>query len=107
MGYKAGRAPFSLNACLQDLTLFRGSFWRTLDYYSSQGFFLLLLVHLGVELGKNEMNYQRGAWIRLCATLPCGLLLLFTRLCPQGECHRRGRRRHCRTQSQALHRPLT
>ena len=55
-----------------------GSFWRALHYYSSQAFFLLLLVHLGMVLWKNEMEYKRAAWIRLCATVPCGLLLLFT-----------------------------
>ena len=55
-----------------------GSFWRALHYYSSQAFFLLLVVHLGVVVWKNETEYTRSAWIRLCATIPCGLLLLFT-----------------------------
>jgi ubiquinol-cytochrome c reductase cytochrome b subunit len=55
-----------------------GSFWRGLHYYSSQAFFLLLLAHLAVVVWKNEESFRRGAWIRLCATLPCGVLLLFT-----------------------------
>lgn len=62
-----------------------GSFWRALHYYSSQAFFLLLLAHLAVVLWQNEVNYTRAAWIRLCATLPCGLLLLFTGYVLRGD----------------------
>ncbi len=62
-----------------------GSFWRALHYYSSQVFFLLLMVHLAVVVWKNEMIYTRSAWIRLCATLPCGLLLLFTGYVLRGD----------------------
>jgi len=79
-----GAEPFYATTTIE-LVVPYGSFWRALHYYSSQGFFLLLLVHLGVELGKNEMNYPRGAWIRLCATLPCGLLLLFTGYVLRGD----------------------
>ena len=62
-----------------------GSFWRSLHYYSSQAFFLLLLAHLAVVLWHNETRFTRGAWIRLCATLPCGLLLLFTGYVLRGD----------------------
>ncbi|MDD2463156.1 MAG: cytochrome b N-terminal domain-containing protein [Desulfobulbus sp.] len=62
-----------------------GSFWRALHYFSSQAFFLLLVVHLMVALWKNEARYSRGAWIRLCATLPSGLLLLFTGYVLRGD----------------------
>jgi ubiquinol-cytochrome c reductase cytochrome b subunit len=62
-----------------------GSFWRALHYYSSQAFFLLLLAHLAVVLWKNEEAFKRGAWIRLCTTLPCGLLLLFTGYVLRGD----------------------
>jgi len=68
-----------------ELVISYGSFWRALHYYSSQVFFLLLLVHLGMVLWKNEMEYRRGAWVRLCATLPCGLLLLFTGYVLRGD----------------------
>lgn len=62
-----------------------GSFWRALHYFSSQAFFLLLLAHVVVVLWKNEADYRRGAWVRLCATLPCGLLLLFTGYVLRGD----------------------
>jgi ubiquinol-cytochrome c reductase cytochrome b subunit len=62
-----------------------GSFWRALHYLSSQAFFLLLLAHLAVVLWKNETRYNRGDWIRLCSTLPCGLLLLFTGYVLRGD----------------------
>jgi len=62
-----------------------GAFWRALHYFSSQAFFLLLLLHLAMVLWKNEANYSRGAWIRLCSTLPSGLLLLFTGYVLRGD----------------------
>ena len=62
-----------------------GAFWRALHYYSSQAFFLLLVVHLGVVVWRNEAEYTRSAWIRLCATVPCGLLLLFTGYVLRGD----------------------
>ena len=62
-----------------------GFFWRALHYFSSQAFFLLLIAHLLVALWKNEARYSRGAWIRLCATLPSGLLLLFTGYVLRGD----------------------
>lgn len=62
-----------------------GSFWRALHYYSSQAFFLLLLTHLAAVLWVNEARLPRAAWIRLCATLPCGLLLLFTGYVLRGD----------------------
>jgi len=69
--------PFYSTSTIELVTPY-GSFWRALHYYSSQAFFLLLLAHLAVVVWKNEDQYSRGAWARLCATLPCGLLLLFT-----------------------------
>jgi ubiquinol-cytochrome c reductase cytochrome b subunit len=62
-----------------------GFFWRALHYFSSQAFFLLLLVHAGVVVGKNEMDYKRGAWLRLCSTVPCAVLLLFTGYVLRGD----------------------
>lgn len=62
-----------------------GAFWRALHYYSSQAFFLLLLAHVGMVVWKNETRLGRAAWIRLCATLPGGLLLLFTGYVLRGD----------------------
>lgn len=68
-----------------ELVIPYGFFWRALHYFSSQAFFLLLLVHAGIVVGKNEMEYKRGAWLRLCSTVPCGLLLLFTGYVLRGD----------------------
>ncbi len=76
--------PFYATTTIE-LIISYGSFWRALHYYSSQAFFLLLLAHLGMVLWKNEMVFKRGAWIRLCATVPCGLLLLFTGYVLRGD----------------------
>lgn len=76
--------PFYSTSTIELVTPY-GSFWRALHYYSSQAFFLLLLAHLAVVVWKNEDQYSRGAWVRLCATLPCGLLLLFTGYVLRGD----------------------
>jgi len=76
--------PFYSTSAIE-LVVPYGSFWRGLHYYSSQAFFLLLLAHVAVALWKNEEKFQRGPWIRLCATLPCGLLLLFTGYVLRGD----------------------
>lgn len=76
--------PFYATSTIE-LIVSYGSFWRALHYFSSQAFFLLLVGHLAVVLWKNEAEYRRGAWIRLCATLPCGLLLLFTGYVLRGD----------------------
>ncbi|WP_310599371.1 cytochrome b N-terminal domain-containing protein [Desulfobulbus sp.] len=77
-------APFYSTGAIE-LVVPYGSFWRGLHYYTSQAFFLLLLVHVAVVLWKNEEKFQRGPWIRLCTTLPCGLLLLFTGYVLRGD----------------------
>lgn len=76
--------PFYATSTIE-LVVPYGSFWRALHYYSSQAFFLLLLAHLAVVLAQNEAQYPRPAWIRLCATLPCALLLLFTGYVLRGD----------------------
>ena len=78
------REPFYSTSTIE-LVVPYGSFWRALHYYSSQAFFLFLLAHLAVALWQNEANYHRTAWVRLCATLPCGLLLLFTGYVLRGD----------------------
>ena len=62
-----------------------GWFWRALHYYSSQAFFLLLLCHLGIILWQNEHNFTRTAWLRLTASIPVALLLLFTGYILRGD----------------------
>lgn len=81
--YESSEPFYSTSAI--ELVVPYGSFWRGLHYYSSQAFFLLLLAHLAVVLWKNEVEFRRGAWIRLCATLPCGVLLLFTGYVLRGD----------------------
>jgi len=62
-----------------------GSFWRALHYYSSQLFFLLLLVHLAVVITENQHRYDRAQWIRLLSSVPVALLLLFTGYILRGD----------------------
>ena len=76
--------PFYSTSTIE-LVIPYGFFWRALHYYSSQAFFLLLLAHLAVALWKNDANYTRSAWIRLCATVPCSVLLLFTGYVLRGD----------------------
>lgn len=76
--------PFYSTATIELISPF-GSFWRALHYYSSQTFFLLLLCHLAVILWKHEYTYKRSAWIRLTASVPVALLLLFTGYILRGD----------------------
>jgi len=76
--------PFYSTATIELIVPY-GRFWRSLHYYSSQAFFLLLLAHLAVEVGKNRTGLARWPWIRLCASLPVALLLLFTGYVLRGD----------------------
>ncbi len=69
--------PFYSSATIQ-LTAPFGFFWRSLHYYSSQVFFLLLLAHLAVVILENSVQFSQTAWLRLSAIAPVSLLLLFT-----------------------------
>lgn len=69
--------PFYSTATIQLAAPF-GFFWRSLHYCSSQVFFLLLLVHLGMVIGQNAAQFTRPEWLRLSAVAPVALLLLFT-----------------------------
>jgi ubiquinol-cytochrome c reductase cytochrome b subunit len=54
-----------------------GAFVRSLHFYASQAFFLLLIGHFLATMPRfSEMN--RGEYLRLAATLPVTILLLFT-----------------------------
>jgi ubiquinol-cytochrome c reductase cytochrome b subunit len=54
-----------------------GASFRALHFYSSQLFFLLMLVHLWAILDRADA-YNQSQWTRLIATLPVALLILFT-----------------------------
>jgi ubiquinol-cytochrome c reductase cytochrome b subunit len=79
-----GHEPFYSTATIE-LAIPFGSFWRALHYYSSQAFFLLLLVHLAMILWKNDYRFSRTGWLRLCASVPVALLLLFTGYVLRGD----------------------
>jgi ubiquinol-cytochrome c reductase cytochrome b subunit len=55
-----------------------GSFWRGMHYFSSQAFFLLLMLHFTAIVWDNTHYYSRITWIRLTMSIPIALLLLFT-----------------------------
>jgi len=76
--------PFYSSATL-DLIVPYGRFWRSLHFYSSQAFFLLLLVHLAIILHQKGFVGPRSAWLRLMSSLPIGLLLLFTGYVLRGD----------------------
>ena len=62
-----------------------GRFWRSLHFYASQGFFLLLLLHLAVILHQKGYIAPRISWLRLMLSLPIALLLLFTGYVLRGD----------------------
>lgn len=76
--------PFYSTATIELIIPF-GTFWRALHYYSSQGFFLLLIGHLVAILWQNQYSYTRSAWVRLTASVPVAILLLFTGYVLRGD----------------------
>ncbi len=80
--------PFYSTATIELIVPF-GSFWRSLHYYSSQAFMLLLLVHLALILWQNAStpvySFTQGAWLRLSASVPIALFLLFTGYILRGD----------------------
>ncbi|XOF35147.1 MAG: cytochrome b N-terminal domain-containing protein [Candidatus Electrothrix sp. YB6] len=76
--------PFYSTATIELVIPF-GSFWRSLHYWSSQAFLLLLLVHLGIIIWRNKVPFTRSAWLRLNAALPVTLFLLFTGYILRGD----------------------
>lgn len=81
--YDFSEAFYSLTTI--ELIVPYGAFWRSLHYYSSQLFLLLSLVHLSMVLWKKSADMKRSAWIRLCLSLPCAILLLFTGYVLRGD----------------------
>jgi ubiquinol-cytochrome c reductase cytochrome b subunit len=78
------RDPFYSTATIELVVPF-GSFWRALHYYSSQAFFLLLLCHVAAILWENDYSFKRSSWLRLTASVPIALLLLFTGYILRGD----------------------
>jgi ubiquinol-cytochrome c reductase cytochrome b subunit len=76
--------PFYSTATLE-LVVPYGAFWRALHYYSSQAFFLLLLCHLFIILYQKDYSFHRIPWIRLTASVPVAILLLFTGYVLRGD----------------------
>jgi ubiquinol-cytochrome c reductase cytochrome b subunit len=89
--------PFYSSTTLELVTPF-GSFWRSCHFYSSQAFFILLLLHflvvlinrtrLAREEGEpaTQQSFQIGEnWGRLYLALPVSLLLLFTGYVLRGD----------------------
>lgn len=61
-----------------------GDSFRALHFYSSQLFFLFSLVHLWAILDR-ATTYSQWQWLRLTATLPIALLILFTGYVLRGD----------------------
>jgi ubiquinol-cytochrome c reductase cytochrome b subunit len=61
-----------------------GDYFRSLHFYSSQLFFLFSIVHLWAIFKRTD-TYSRNQWIKLTATLPVGLLILFTGYVLRGD----------------------
>ena len=80
--------PFYSTATIELIVPF-GSFWRSLHYFSSQAFMLLLLAHLLIILWRKAptpaYRFTRGAWLRLSASVPVALTLLFTGYILRGD----------------------
>ncbi len=80
--------PFYSTATIELVVPF-GSFWRSLHYYSSQTFMILLLIHLTLVIWQSGSSpvysLSRGAWLRLSASVPVALTLLFTGYILRGD----------------------
>ncbi len=81
--------PFYSTGILELVVPF-GAFWRSLHFFSSQIFFLLLIVHVVAILVERSCDpepadeadisatRQKDRWLKLVLSLPVALLLLFT-----------------------------
>lgn len=72
------------SASALDLLVPFGDAFRALHFYSSQFFFLFVVLHLWTTLDSSA-TWQRWPWFRLIATLPVILLLLFTGYVLRGD----------------------
>jgi ubiquinol-cytochrome c reductase cytochrome b subunit len=55
-----------------------GYFFRSLHYFSSEAFFVVLLLHIAVELYKKEIKISRTSWSYSIVALLMVALLMFT-----------------------------
>ena len=63
-----------------------GSFFRSVHFYSSQGFFVLCLVHFVAILADNSyLRLSFGKWLPLVGSIPFALLLLFSGYVLRGD----------------------
>ncbi|MBU0945148.1 MAG: cytochrome b N-terminal domain-containing protein [Proteobacteria bacterium] len=67
-----------------DLLVPFGAYFRSLHFYSSQLFFLFSILHL-IAVFEQTQAYSTKQWIKLTATLPIALLLLFTGYILRGD----------------------
>lgn len=77
--------PYYSASSLDILTPF-GGFWRSLHFYASQVFFLLLVLHvlaIIVERSYESMAFKR--WLLLVLSMAVALLLLFTGYILRGD----------------------
>ncbi|MCK5687371.1 cytochrome b N-terminal domain-containing protein [bacterium] len=61
-----------------------GAYFRSLHFYSSQLFFLFCICHL-IGIFQQAQSYSTKQWIKLTASLPVALLILFTGYVLRGD----------------------
>lgn len=67
-----------------DLLVPFGGYFRSLHFYSSQLFFLVSIVHM-IALFEQAQAYSTKQWVKLAATIPVALLILFTGYVLRGD----------------------
>lgn len=67
-----------------DILIPYGYYFRSLHFYSSQFFFFFTCLHL-VVVFKKTSSYKKGEWLKLIATIPVIILLLFTGYILRGD----------------------
>ena len=69
--------PYYSTSIIDTLVPF-GGFWRSLHFYSSQLFFLLIVLHFIAVLCNNPPSLPTYSWITLVSSMLVALLLLFS-----------------------------
>ncbi len=69
--------PFYSTSIIDTLVPF-GEFWRSLHFYSSQVFFIFIVLHFVAVLWNKSALMSTGNWLRLVASMLVVILLLFT-----------------------------